>query len=276
MIKSAVTISLVPEARGGPFVFWDDLEAGCRKAAGLGFDAVEIFPPGPGEIPSRETRGVLDRHGLKLAAVGSGAGWVKHRLTLSSPDPAVRNKARDFVRSLIDAASALDAPVIIGSMQGRWGDGVSRDEALNYLADALNELATYAERRDVTPLLFEPLNRYETNLVNRLSDGAALLERVGAPVRLLADLFHMNIEEPDVASAIRESGWIGHVHLADSNRHPAGSGHTDFRPVGKALRDIGYGGYVSAEALPLPDSDTAARKTIESFRRYFAEGDGRA
>jgi sugar phosphate isomerase/epimerase len=177
---------------------------------------------------------------------------------------------------LIDAASALDAPVIVGSMQGRWGEGVSRDDALGHLGDALDELAAYAERRDVTPLLFEPLNRYETNLVNRLADGAALLERVGPPVRLLADLFHMNIEERDVAAAIRDSGWIGHVHLADSNRHPAGSGHTDFRPVGKALRDIGYDGYVSAEALPLPDPDTAARKTIEAYRRYFAEGEGRA
>ena len=45
MIKSAVTISLVPEARGGPFVFWDDLEAGCRKAAALGFDGIELFAP---------------------------------------------------------------------------------------------------------------------------------------------------------------------------------------------------------------------------------------
>jgi sugar phosphate isomerase/epimerase len=271
VIRSAVTISLVPEARGGPFVFWGDLEAGCRKAADLGFDAVEIFPPGPEAIRSQETRALLERHRLRLAAVGSGAGWVKHRLTLTSPDPSVRERAKEFVRKLMLAAGALSAPVIIGSMQGRWGDGVGRDEARRHLVEALRELGSYAESPDLTPLLFEPLNRYETNLVNRLSEGADLLEEVGSPVRLLADLFHMNIEEPDLPAAIRDNGWIGHVHLADSNRHPAGAGHTDFRAIGKALRDIGYDGYVSAEALPLPDSDTAARRTIEAFRRYFAQ-----
>jgi sugar phosphate isomerase/epimerase len=272
VIRSAVTISLVPEARGGPFVFWDDLEAGCRRAAELGFDAVEIFPPGPEALPQLETRALLDRHRLRLAAVGSGAGWVKHRLSLTSPDAAVREKGKQFIRSLIGAAAAFEAPVIVGSMQGRWGDGVGREAADKYLADALLELSRFAFDHD-TRLLYEPLNRYETNLFNSLSDAAGFLTRIGADdVRLLADLYHMNIEERDLAAALRDNGrWLGHVHLADSNRHPAGGGHTDFRPIGKALRDIGYDGYVSAEALPLPDSDSAARRTIEAFRRYFAQ-----
>ncbi len=118
MIRSAVTVSLVAEARGGPFVFWDDLPAACRKAKALGFDAIEVFPPGP-EAIGGDLRKLLDDHGLDLAAVGTGAGWVKHRLTLTSADPSVRERARDFVRSIIDVAGALGAPAIIGSMQGR-------------------------------------------------------------------------------------------------------------------------------------------------------------
>lgn len=272
MIKSAVTISLVPEARGGPFVFWDDLEAGCRKAAEFGFDAVEIFPGGPKALPARETRALLDRYKLSVAAVGTGAGWVKHKLTLTAPDPSVREKAKQFVRSMIDAAASIGAPVIVGSMQGRWGEGIDRATALGFLGDALLELSQMAYNYD-TRLIYEPLNRYETNLFNRLSDATAFLEHLRADdVAVLADLYHMNIEEPDLAAALREArGRLGHVHLADSNRHPAGGGHTDFRPIGKALRDIGYDGYVSAEALPLPDPDTAARRTIEAFGRYFAE-----
>jgi sugar phosphate isomerase/epimerase len=275
MIKSAVTISLVPEARGGPFVFWDDLEEGCRKAAELGFDAVEIFPPGPEAIPPKETRAILARYRLEVAAVGSGGGWVKHRLTLTSPDKQVRARAKEFIRGLINAARELDAPVVVGSMQGRWGDGLSRDEALDYLGDSLHELAGYATIRETPALVFEPLNRYETNLVNRLSEARDLLHRHGAPVPLLADLFHMNIEEADPASTIRGIGLgIWHVHFADSNRHAAGFGHTDFQAIAGALRDVGYGGhglggYVSAEVLPLPDSDSAARQTIESFRKLF-------
>ena len=72
MIRSAVTVSLVPEARGGPFVFWDDLAGACRKARALGFDAVEVFPPGPDAIPVDDFRSLLEDHGLSLAAVGTG------------------------------------------------------------------------------------------------------------------------------------------------------------------------------------------------------------
>src|SRR6516165_10092837 len=104
MIRSAVTISLVPEARGGPFVFWDDLPSACRKAQELGFDAIEVFPPGPNALDPAQLRTLLDDHGLKLAAVGTGAGWVKHRLNLTLADASARARARDFIRAIIDFA----------------------------------------------------------------------------------------------------------------------------------------------------------------------------
>src|SRR3954470_19658240 len=123
MIRSAVTVSLVTEARGGPFVFWDDLPAACQKAKEFGFDAVEVFPPAADAVDRKELGKLLDGHGLALAAVGTGAGWVKGRLHLCLPDAVVRSKARAFIRSIIDFAGALKAPAIIGSMQGRSGDG---------------------------------------------------------------------------------------------------------------------------------------------------------
>jgi len=87
-------------------------------------------------------------------------------------------------------------------------------------------------------------------------------------VQILADLFHMNIEEADLAAALRVGrGWIGHVHFADSNRQAIGSGHTRLEPIIAALREIGYEGYLSAEIFPLPDALAAARQTIQSFRR---------
>ena len=90
-------------------------------------------------------------------------------------------------------------------------------------------------------------------------------------VRILADLFHMNIEEPDLASALREAGpMVGHVHFADSNRRAIGFGHTATAPIIAALREIHYTGYLSAEILPLPDTHTAARQTIESFHQCMA------
>src|SRR5438105_4512749 len=115
MMKSAVTISLVPQARGGPFVFWDDLESACRRAAEIGFDGLEIFPPGVQAIAVERVRPLLERYQLKLAAVGTGGGWVLHKLTLASPDASVRAKAMEFVESIVEAAGQLGAPAIIGS-----------------------------------------------------------------------------------------------------------------------------------------------------------------
>lgn len=277
MIRSAVTLSLVPEAQGGPFVFWDDLPAAIEKAARLGFDALEVFAPGPEAIEPQELGRRLKDAGLRLAAVGTGGGWVRHKLTLTDAEPTKRSRARDFIRRMIDwgAAAGIEAagaaaPAIIGSMQGRWAGPVSKETALGYLDDALSELGPHAESRKAS-LLIEPLNRYESNLLNTLADGSALLRSVKASnVRILADLYHMNIEEVDSATALSAAGEdVGHLHFVDSNRRPAGSGHIDYAPIAAALLKMKYAGYASAEAVPWPDPDAAALQTIQTFRRAF-------
>ncbi len=267
-MKSAVTISLVREATGGPFVFWHDLAAGMREAAQLGFDAVEIFPPAAEVVNNDEVAALLADHKLKLAAVGTGAGWLKHRLTLTNPDTDARQRAKDFIRSIIDAGGRFGAPAIIGSMQGRWADSVDRTMALEFLSEALNELGEHAAKYGV-PLLYEPLNRYETNLITTIADGVSYLKQLKTSnVKLLADLFHMNIEEVNVAEGLKAgAGFIGHVHFVDSNRRAVGSGHTDFAPIVAALKSINYSGYLSAECFAYPDSSTAARLTIEGIRK---------
>lgn len=266
-MKSAVTICLVPEARQGPFVFHDGLEAGCRAAADLGFDAVEVFPESAAGVPAPELARLLSASGLGLAAVGTGAGWVRHGWNLCHADAEVRTRARDFIRAIVDVAGELGAPAIIGSMQGASAGSVTRDTAVGWLADALHTLGARAARHGQV-LLYEPLNRYETNLFNRQADAAAFLRGHGiAHARLLCDLFHMNIEEDDMAAALAASGeLVGHVHWADSNRRAMGLGHTDPGPIERALRSIGFRGHLSAEVFPLPTPSAAARATIDSIR----------
>ncbi|MEN9676244.1 MAG: hypothetical protein RIS76_2140, partial [Verrucomicrobiota bacterium] len=164
----------------------------------------------------------------------------------------------------------FDAPAIIGSMQGRVAEGIEREQALAWLKEELDQLGPRAHALDV-PLLYEPLNRYETNLFSTVADSLAFLSTLRTHnVKLLVDLFHANIEERDLAAALRLAGpAVGHVHFADSNRQAIGFGHTDIAACVQALKDIGYDGYVSAEVLPLPDSETAARQTMESFRKWF-------
>jgi sugar phosphate isomerase/epimerase len=271
-MRSCITVSLVPEARGGPFVFWDDLAASCRAAAELGFDAIEVFPPSAEAIDPEQLGQLLGRYNLNLAAVGTGAGWVRQRLTLTNADAGHRERAIEFVRQIIDLAGPFGASAIIGSMQGRWTEQVDRTRAMDHLRRGLEQLGRAARTYEV-PLIYEPLNRYETNLCNTLAAGVELIERMDRElVVLLADLFHMNIEEQDLAAAIRAAGpHIGHVHFVDSNRQAAGAGHLEFGAVAGALRAIDYRGYLSAEALPLPDCTTAARLTIQAFRRYVGE-----
>lgn len=270
-MKSAITVSLVAEARGGPFVFWDGLDDAFERAAKLGYDAIEIFAPGPDAVDPGELRDLVSRHGLQVAAVGTGAGMVKHGLSLTDPDSDKRRQARDFIRAMIEFGGPFGAPAIIGSMQGRWAGDLDRDAALGLLAEALNELGPVAAQHGV-PLIYEPLNRYETNLIKTIADGADYVRTLSTNnVKLLADLFHMNIEEADLAAAIRAGGeLVGHVHFVDSNRSAAGFGHLDFGPIVEALRQIGYDGYLSAEAFPLPDSQTTAAKTIETIHAYLA------
>jgi sugar phosphate isomerase/epimerase len=268
-MKSALTVSLVSEATGGPFVFWDGLEDAFGRASRLGFAGVEIFAPEAEALNTWEIRSLMEKHGLAVAAVGTGAGWVKHKLHLCHPEESIRRRALEFIREMIVAGGAVGAPAILGSMQGRVEPGVERAQALSWLAEAL-EVADAAAREAGTFFLYEPLNRYETNLFNRQLDAASFVREGGFQnVRILADFFHMNIEESDLAAVLRGLGTLlGHVHFADSNRRAVGMGHLNVASLVEVLREIGYVGYLSAEVLPLPDSVGAAEQTLASFRKF--------
>ena len=236
----------------------------------LGFDAIEIFAPSGQHVDRAQLQELLGRHRLQLAAVGTGAGMLLHNHSLSDPDPDNRERACTFVREIINFGADFGAPAIVGSMQGQTHGTRSRESTLEDLADSIRELADHAAGRGME-LLMEPLNRYETDLVKTLADGVQFIESVGAEnVKLLADLFHMNIEETDPAQAILNCpGNIGHVHFVDSNRRAAGLGHTDYAPIAQALSATGFDGFASAEAFPQPDARTAAEMTIKAYRRYL-------
>jgi sugar phosphate isomerase/epimerase len=269
-MRTAVTLSQVPEAASGPFVFRQPLPEAFALAKETGFDDVELFLPGPNAFSIREIQALAETHGLGIAAVGTGAGMVKHGLSLTDPSLDKRVTALDFLEQMIAFGGQLGAPAILGSMQGKYGGEVSKDQALEWLAEALVIAGRTAAKYNV-PFIYEPLNRYETNLINRLTDGADFIEANSLEnIVLLADLFHMNIEEADLAASLRAAGkHVGHVHYADSNRRAMGLGHTDPKPIIAALKEINYTGHLSAEILPLPDDKTAAQQTIKSIRSHL-------
>lgn len=264
-MKSGVTISLVRSLKG-PWIFQDELSISISLAKKIGFDGVELFMASADDVNGKFLQRLLEDNRINLSAVATGAGKTLHNLTLTSPDKTVCAGAVDFVKEMIDFGAPFKAPAIIGSIRGNIGDS-SREDALARLADSLNELSLYARQRNVE-LLFEPLNRNETDVANTLADGIEIIEKAGTGnIKLLADFFHMDIEETDIAESIKQAGrFIGYVHFVDSDRKPAGMGHIDLKSAVDALKHIGYDGFLSAEALPWPDSQTAARQTMRNFR----------
>lgn len=136
------------------------------------------------------------------------------------------------------------------------------------LLDALAELGEHA-RQVGGVLLLEPLNRYEDYLVNTLADGASLIKEVGLPtIRLMADTFHMNIEEADPADSLREhADLLGHVQVADSNRLEPGAGHYDWAGTLAALAEIRYQGWLVVECRQLSGPPDVALAPVPAVLR---------
>ena len=117
-------------------------------------------------------------------------------------------------------------------------------------------------------LAIEPINRYETNLINTVADALDVINQVGADnLGVLFDTFHANIEEPNIAVSLRACGSrLFHVHVADSNRWYPGAGHIDFARVIATLREMKYAGWISAEILPKPDIPRAAEQAMRTMK----------
>ena len=143
----------------------------------------------------------------------------------------------------------------------------TEEEDRRVLLDALEELGEHAELEG-TLVLLEPLNRYEDHMLNRLDQATDLCEAAGRPsVKVMGDLFHMNIEEDDLGEAIRVAdGYLAHVHLADSSRLQPGTAHTDFAGAFRALRDIGFDGYMAMECGIRGETGEALPESVRYLR----------
>jgi len=243
------------------------LTENIAKIAALGYDGVELAVRDPALLDVPYIMKAVATNNLVVPAIGTGQAFAEEGLSFTHPDGGVRREAVARIQSQIELAAQFDAVVILGLIRGRTSPQIDREKVLTWLTDALRECVDRASRRAVK-LALEPINRYETDLVNTVADAIDLTERVGAQnLALLLDSFHMNIEEPSLFDSIRQAGpRICHFHVADSNRWYPGAGHIDFKRVVQILRETGYKGFVSAEILPQPDPDTCAQKTIDTMK----------
>lgn len=250
--------------------FKGDLEKNLERIAVYGYNGVELAIREPRLVDYDGLEQLLRKHDLRVPAIGTGQAWGEEGLSFTDPDPSIRQAAVERIKSHLPGASRFKATVIIGLVRGIVKPGVTQDQAMEWLVAALQDCCKAAEEFGVR-LALEPINRYETTLVNNTEQGLALIERVGAGnFGLLLDIFHMNIEEAVIEESIGACGErIFHFHVADSNRWHPGAGHLDFKPILNALYATGYQGFVSGEFLPKPDAETAARKGIEFLRKIY-------
>lgn len=267
LFPTSMAISPAP-ADFAPLLFAGEWEAALDAAVALGYEAIEMSVRDPSDPVVIACNEGVREHGLQLSAIATGQSFYSDGWALTTDDPDVRAGLDDRMLRMVDMAAPWEAMVVIGGVRGTL-TGPEGEHADQYhrVVESVRRYAAYAQPLGVS-LAVEPINRYETNLLNNIEQALEFVDNVGLDnVGVLADTFHMNIEEADLAGSLRSTGdRLLHIQFTDSNRLAAGRGHIDFPELAKVLREIGYDGYLSTETLPLPDSRTAAKDAIEYFK----------
>ena len=226
----------------------EDPRRGFERIALAGYERVELSGD-PLNISSQQIREVTDGLGLQVSSISSLLGPDRD---LCHSDPHIRRTGYDYLHGLIEMAATVDSPIVnvhpsavnrtqlLSSVEQEWEWSVQGLGALAQAADGTCRLAV------------EPWNRYETHLVNTLAEATALVEAIDHPsMCVMADIFHMGIEESDPIGALRRAApLLGHVHFADNTRAAPGTGTIDFAPYVETLINIDYRGTVTFELFP--------------------------
>jgi D-psicose/D-tagatose/L-ribulose 3-epimerase len=267
----------------------DDLPI-IDHAADLGLDAVEI--------PLMELDAV-DPEAIRSRAQGAGVDLItsvacSEDADPSSEDDGVRRAARDFLQRCVDATAAMGATVFTGVTYSALGRRLTRRPDatdMRRAAAVLRPVAVHAADRGVT-VGIEPVNRYESFLVNTAGQALELMELIGEPnVGIHLDAYHMNIEEDDFRTPVElVADNLVHFHLSESHRGVPGRGTVDWEGIMGALGDAGYSGYVGLESFAevsnsmrgatciwrdlAPNSDVLVREGLAYLKGLEREGAG--
>ncbi|MCT1395024.1 MULTISPECIES: sugar phosphate isomerase/epimerase [unclassified Microbacterium] len=241
----------------------DTLEPLARTAARMGYDALELPLESVGDWDPLRARTVLD--GLGMGAVVVGAMGPGRSLLARAGDVAA---TQDYLRACLDAAAVLGASIVAGPFYAPTGvtwrmDEAERAEVVGELRENLAPLAREAAAIGVT-LAVEPLNRYETSVLNTVAQSLdALAPLLGAGVGLALDTYHLNIEEKRPADAVRAAGAaIAHVQVCGSDRGAVGDDHTDWPEMLRALDDAGYRGALGLESFTGENATIAVAASV--------------
>jgi len=245
----------------------------AAHAKELGADVLELCIEDTSHVTAEAVLAAAE--GVDIAFSVCGAFGPER--DLSHEDPRIRRLGMDYLEFLIDLAAGIGAPNVVGPMYSAVGkarmlSADEREEQRGWAVESLREAADYAGAKGVH-LAVEPLNRFETDLVNTAEQALELCDRIDRDnVGLLLDTFHMNIEEKSVPDAIRLAGdKLLHVHACENDRGTPGTGHVAWPEVFRALHDVGYEGQLVMESFTPAVQEIA--KAVSMWRPLDATGD---
>ncbi|GAA1857164.1 sugar phosphate isomerase/epimerase [Paeniglutamicibacter psychrophenolicus] len=242
----------------------DDVPELAAHVASLGFDAIELPLENLGDWDPKRTAGVLAKHSLAPVLIGA---MSPGRNLVSAPDTEIA-ATQTYLRGLIDAAAALGASTIAGPFYAATGrtwsmNEVHRRATYTQLRENLAPLVDHAASKGVM-LAIEPLNRYETSLINTVDQAFDALEPLLGPgLGIALDSYHLNIEEQDIAAAVaRATGHIAHVQVCGNDRGTVGADHFDWHGFIRALDLAGYDGPLCVESFTPENASIAVAASI--------------
>jgi sugar phosphate isomerase/epimerase len=238
----------------------------CHMLKPLGYDGIELSLLEPERIEIREIVELCESFEMKIPALGTGSTYIRLGYSFGDLNESIRKAAIKRIVKYIELADNFDAKVIIGLIRGRYNhESNSSRERIN-ITSCLKECCQVAEIHDIE-LVFEPINSFEIDSFNTISQSMVLLHEIDSDhLKLLIDSFHTNLEEDPIYiwdDLINIVPLVGHIHLADCTRRAPGTGHFDFKTFLKVFKEGGYEGFVSLETIMKPSFEELAKDASE-------------
>jgi sugar phosphate isomerase/epimerase len=241
----------------------------CDFLKPLHYDGVELSLLEPEKIDAKQINEIKDTYEIEIPALGTGNTFVRFGYSLGHFDELIRKKAIERVEKYIEFAREIQSKVIIGLIRGRYNfESGPKKEKIN-IKSSLRECCKIAENNNVV-LLFEPINRFEIDSFNTISESVELIKEIGSNnLKLLLDSYHIYLEEDPVLiwDYLEEiAQFVSHIHLADCTRRAPGTGHFDFRTFLNIFKNAGYNGFASIETIMKPSFEEVAKESSEYLR----------
>ncbi|MFW9951523.1 MAG: sugar phosphate isomerase/epimerase family protein [Candidatus Thorarchaeota archaeon] len=263
MVRLSLSIvSNLNESKNNKEAIIKKFESICELIKPLNYDGIELSLLEPEKVEIGEILEVCDSYNLKIPALGTGSTYIRLGYSFGDSQELIRKKAIERVSKYIDFAQKSHSKVIIGLIRGRFKcDSNPSKERMNIIS-SLKECCQMAANQDVQ-LVFEPINSFEIDSFNTISQSRELLEEIGSDhLKLLIDSFHTYLEEDPIYvwEELKEViPLVHHVHLADTTRRAPGSGHFDFKSFLRLFKASDYSGFVSLETIMKPSFEEVAK-----------------